>query len=924
MKKIINRILNCSIVIILGLFLLTPMLTSAKGEKTVLRVAFPEVEGFTTTDVNGERHGLVVDYLNEISKYTGWEYEFVPTTADDMITEFLEGKFDLMGGTYYAEGLDQYFAYPDYSTGQSKSVLLARWDDTRISGANLKNLNGMKIGVFDRASENIRRLREFLSMNDIDCTIIEYSNDESINSTFYHHLENGDIDLLLANEAEDKKVYRAVAYFDAQPHYIVTQPGNQEVLNGLNWAMKRITESNPNFAEECYEANFPGAGKPNVVLNLDELAYVEEKKDITVAIPQDFHPFFCQESDENIHNGIVPDMLMRVTEFSGLEFQYLYTENYAEALKAVENGQADMTGFFLGSELEATNHQLALTQSFVSLSDLIVRNKKISYPSSGLTCALLKGRQMPANIEAEFVKYYDTTIEMLEAVNQGEVDFAYGLSAQMEQVMQQHFFANTVPVTLFDSTNDISFALSKPAPANLLTIINKSLSNITEKERVAIANQNLVSVGTSSLTLKEMLYSNPTLVISVSAAILILLAAIIILINHTRLKTYKISMDLEKAEADSRAKSAFLSRMSHEIRTPMNAIVGLTDLIGMQEEVPESVQLQLVKLRSSSRYLLGLINDILDMSRIDSNMMSVTNEPFSLIQMLDELNSMMKGEAERRNLSLIMNIDIEHKEIIGDSIRLRQVLTNLLSNAIKFTPSGEKIELCVNETNSGDTSANYTFKVIDKGIGISPENQERIFDAFEQVGSNISRSQGTGLGLPISRNLVRLMGGELELISEVNKGCEFFFTLSMPYGIVINESVAAEGSVLDHVRILLVEDNEINAEIAKELLEMQGAVVTWVTDGLQGVDKFTESHRGEYQIILMDIQMPVMNGLEATRQIRKSKHPEALTIPIVAMTANSFQEDVEAAKEAGMNGFITKPLDVKILYNELQKLIKKT
>lgn len=922
MRKTINRILKCSIVLVLSLFFIIPMVTSAESDKKVLRVAFPELEGFTTTDENGDRHGLVVDYLNEISKYTGWEYEFVQTAADDMITEFLEGKFDLMGGTYYAEGLDQYFAYPDYSTGQSKSVLLARWDDTRISGANLKNLNGMTIGVYNRASENIRRLREFLSMNDIECTIHEYSNEESIDGTFYYYLENGDVDLLLGNEVEDTKVFRAVAYFDAQPHYIVTQPNNQEVLDGLNWAMKQIVESNPNFADECYENNFPGAGTPNVVLNLDEMAYVKEKKEITVAIPEDYHPFYCQQSDEKIHDGIVVDMLLRVAEFSGLKFNYLYTENYAEALKAVENGQADMAGFFLGSEQEASKHQLALTQSFVSLSDLIVRNKKSSYPSSGLTCALLKGGRLPSNIEAEFVKYYDTTIEMLEAVNQGEVDFAYGLSAQMEQVMQQHFFTNTVPVTLFDNTNDISFALSKPAPANLLTIINKSLSNITEKERVAIVNQNLVSIGTSALTLKEMLYSNPVLVISVSAAILILLAAIIILMNHTRLKTYKISMDLEKAEADSRAKSAFLSRMSHEIRTPMNAIVGMTDLISMQKEVPESIKLQLTKLRSSSRYLLGLINDVLDMSRIDNNMMNVTKEPFSLIQMLDELYSMMKGEAERRDLIFIMNINIKHEEVLGDSIRLRQVLTNLISNAIKFTPAGKKIKLYVNETNSGEASASYIFKVIDQGIGISAENQERIFDAFEQVGTNISRSQGTGLGLPISKNIVRLMGGKLELKSEVDKGCEFYFTLSLPYCVVVNESVTSEGVALSGVRILLVEDNEINAEIAKELLVMQGAVVTWVTDGKQAVDKFAESQSNEYQIILMDIQMPVMNGLEATRQIRKLEHPEALTIPVVAMTANSFQEDVEAARDAGMNGFITKPLDVKILYSELQKLLK--
>ncbi len=899
----------------------------AEAEKSrVLRVPFPQVAGITETTADGRRQGLVVDYLNEISKYTGWEYEYIDTDGDSMIDEFLDGKYDIMGGNYYSPGFEQYFAYPDFNIGYSKSVLMARKDDDSVNGYDLRSLNGKTIGVYERAAENIRRLKEYLSMNSLDCKIHTYSFEQlTEDGKLYPYLENGDIDLLLGNGFENPPNFRVVASFNSQPYYIVTNVGNQKILDGLNMALAKIADSNPNFSTERYEAYFQDQSTIDIHLSEAEQNYIQNRGDVTVAVPEDYHPLFCLNTPTDLHDGVVPDILARISEFTGLTFTYVSVDSYSNAIRMVQEGRAELLGFYMGTEEESIQQELTLTSPYVDINNIVVRNKASTYPNEGLVCAVVAGRPLPAEIQADEVRTYPTATDTLVAVNRGEADFTYGLASRLELDIQRYHFSNLVPVSLVNDRSSIGFALQRPADPDLLTILNKAINSLSSSDRSTILDRNLVSIGTSQISLMEFLYADPVAFVSVLTLTLLVLAAAVLLIYRSRMRAAVMQSDLEKAEARSRAKGEFLSRMSHELRTPMNAVVGLTDLTSMMEGVPADVRENLIKLRASSHYMLDLINDILDMSRIDSGKLSLDSEPFSLERMLGEIQAMMESEAQRQGITYILKKEITHSSLTGDPVRLRQVLTNLLSNALKFTPAGGLVLLRVAERAGTGVEARFTFQVRDTGEGITPEDQNRIFESFEQVGTNRSKSQGTGLGLAISSNIVQKMGGELRVKSEPGQGSEFFFTITLPLcdpALVAGQDEQPEEMLLDGVNILMAEDNDLNAEIAAQLLEIQGATVSRSVNGRQVIERFSESRPGEFQVILMDIQMPEMNGLEAARTIRSLDRPDAATVPIVAMTANTFREDVDAAMEAGMNGFVPKPLDVNFLYNLLHDLLQ--
>ena len=385
---------------------------------------------------------------------------------------------------------------------------------------------------------------------------------------------------------------------------------------------------------------------------------------------------------------------------------------------------------------------------------------------------------------------------------------------------------------------------------------------------------------------------------------------------------------LQSAERASKAKTDFLSNMSHDIRTPMNAIVGLTALMENELDEPEKLADHLGKLKSSGQLLLGIINNILDMSRIESGKTTLTIEPMDLSHQLDQLNTMIFSQANVKKQTFTVSTHILHKNLLADPTRLNQVLMNILSNAVKYTPQGGHIRFEAEELPRNDHYAKYRFIVQDNGIGMSEAYQKTLFDPFtreEKSGTN--KVQGTGLGMAITKSIVDLMGGTIRVESATGKGTRFEVVLEFPIDAEADKVQTAPAlpeeaeavSPLSGMNFLCAEDNAINAEILELLLETKGARCTICSNGQEIVDAFASVRPGEYDMILMDVQMPVMDGLEATRRIRSGENPLGRTIPILAMTANAFLEDMQKSRDAGMDEHLSKPVDI----NALEQTVKR-
>lgn len=415
--------------------------------------------------------------------------------------------------------------------------------------------------------------------------------------------------------------------------------------------------------------------------------------------------------------------------------------------------------------------------------------------------------------------------------------------------------------------------------------------------------------------------------------------------SHEAAVREEISAAMENAKAANAAKSAFLSNMSHDIRTPMNAIIGFATLLEKNAENPEQVRNYIDKILSSSNHLLGLINDVLDISKIESGVSALHLEETRLEDVVGQIEGMIRQQSDAKQQTFLVSSEIPAGEkIMADPLRLRQILQNLLSNAIKYTPDGGKIELAVLRLEDKEAFAHYQFIVADNGIGMSEDFQEKIFQPFSrETSSTVNKIQGTGLGMSITKNLVDMMGGFIRLESAQGKGS--VFTVDITFRIVepavdtaldvavahpdakdeLSKAASNDSACdsrydsIEGLHILAAEDNALNAEILAEFLDMDGAICTMVHDGKEAVEAFEAASPGEYDLILMDVQMPVMNGYDATRAIRSSSiNPEGATIPIIAMTANAFNEDIQNALDAGMNAHLTKPLDM----DKLRKTIR--
>ena len=411
----------------------------------------------------------------------------------------------------------------------------------------------------------------------------------------------------------------------------------------------------------------------------------------------------------------------------------------------------------------------------------------------------------------------------------------------------------------------------------------------------------------------------------------VIFVALFIMFNiYNLMMSREKDMEMQKlqAEQSSRAKSTFLSNMSHDIRTPMNAIIGYTTLIKKEKNLPARAIDYLDKIESSNKHLLALINDILDMSRIESGKMELDIDKADLSKAMNDVRDLFATQMVTKSIDYNVDVEIVDKFVMCDIPRLNRVLLNLISNAYKFTPEGGKVKVSLIQVGTDDNVGSYELRVKDTGMGMSPEFAAKVFEAYERDRS-VTNIQGTGLGMAITKSIVELMGGTIEVKSELGKGTEFIVHVDFP--IVEDENISADNTEQENIstdidfsriKLLLVEDNEVNREIASLILTEYGFQLDTAENGKIAVDKIADSKPGDFQAVLMDIQMPVMNGYEATKKIRALDNPELANIPIIAMTANAFTEDIQAAKDSGMNSHIAKPIDIAKMIETLTEVLR--
>lgn len=898
-----------------------PVMAQEKPEKRILTVGFPEQEGINEIYDDGTYGGTTYDCLMEVSKYTGWEYEFITGDANELLDDMMKGKFDLMGGMFHQDAFEEYFSYPKYIMGKNYSALLCSSDNQIAKRFDISTLNNMKIGVLRKATSKIERLTKFLEFNNITCELVYY---EDL-SEYEDCILNGETDLILGNATDSTNGYMVVAEFESSPYYIVSAKSEPDLATALSEALTEIYTANPNFADELYDKYFSNKHIGKIDFSESDKQYIEEADPILVAVMRERYPIHSLKDGR--HTGIVPDLLNLIEGRTGLTFDIVCTDTYQESIEMVQQGRADILGCFMSDSYTAQNIGLNLTKPYEILDVIAIKNKSVDFPSDKLSMAMPYGFGLKNEMEAGTIVYYNNYEECLNAVNSGKSDFLRIPSSFLDSIYHERSYSNVTITASDHSTMELSLAIPKLGDNKLYSLMSKAINSLSEEDTSNLFARNLLSSGSGSISIKSFLYGNPAAAVAVCAVFFTLLLIIVIVIAKSKVRNNLLIYKMKQIEESAQAKYDFLSRMSHEIRTPMNAIVGLTSLTKMACQLPEDAKVNLDKIDTSAQFMLSLVNDILDMSKIDSEKMKIEREPIHLDTIMSELEGLFANQAQQKGLAFSIRKEYEAKPLLGDMVRLKQVLANLLSNACKFTNSGGSIVLLAKQLSERERAQKILFSVKDTGIGIEKGDSSRIFEIFEQAAKSQGNERGTGLGLSISSSLIRLMGGILEVKSKVGEGSEFFFTLKFP--INEEETIEQQTKVLpqgtpNHLCVLLAEDNDLNAEIAISLLQLKGVDVERAVDGQEAVDLFLSKPEKYFHAILMDIQMPRKNGIAACMEIRGSGHPDASSILIIAMTANVLQEDRDNAARAGMTGFIPKPFNIEQLYQMLIGLDSQT
>lgn len=886
-------------------------------ENKTVRVGYFPYANFQEGGYGEHKQGAGYEYLQKISYITGWKYEYVYGSFKECLDMLADGEIDLLGSVSYTPERAESIDYSTYAEGTERYWIYTREEHADLADGDLKQMNGCRIGATDGSYQK-ELLEKWLDSNQIQAEVVICKGyDEMIEK----------LDALVVPALSVNSDFIAIANIGAGDCYFGVSKSRPDLLKELNSALEEINNTETDYSSKLY-ARYEGKAVINYALNKEEKQWLDAHENtICVGYLKDNLPF-CGEENGKL-TGILGTVLDTVQEKYKITIKAVPCSTGEQMNEALQSGEIDIAGPIIQDLYTQEQFQVILTDEIFDITPVVIY-KGNEYRSSLSTIAStdtsLYSELMVSFLfpDAE-IKQYDTQEECLEAVANGKAGATVIPSSKIN-LLNESSLTKSLSFAEMAKRQELALFTTREN-RRAATIINKAIEQSSNVLNGVVLVQN--SVSEKKMTLQDVFAEYGGLAVGVSFVIIFVLLLLVYSLSVSRKKQMEALKEAQDANAANIAKTTFLNHMSHDIRTPMNAIVGFTD-IAMKRKPDKEVENCLKKIRQSSEYLMTLINDVLDISRIESGKLEYKPVPVDFRNMTDTVLSIARGYIENRDLNFcVSREELKTHYVMADELRIREVLLNIISNAVKFTKDGGTISFATeNAPGNDDHHIIIRYRISDTGIGMSEEFQSRIFDEFSQENDGARTSyKGTGLGMAIAKKYVDLMGGKIEVSSRQGVGSTF--TVEIPLRIAEQILTEKEEKLrkdmdLHGLHVLLAEDNDLNAEIAVSLLEEQGMIVTRAADGKSALIQFCNTAPGTFDLILMDIMMPEMNGYETTKAIRNlSDRPDGKEIPIIAMTANAFAEDVQAALDAGMDDHVAKPMDMDILISAIEKCVKR-
>ena len=911
-------------------------------QSQIIRVGSFE-DTFDYVDKNGVRRGYGYELMQALAGYTGWKFEYVKCDWSNCFDKLENGEIDIMGDISYTDERAQRMLFSDEAMGEEKYILYADLSDMDIGTSDFKSMDGKRVGVLMGTEPEIM-LTEWENKNGIHTEHVNVYNNDDVEKKLANH----EIDAFVSLEESiwSEQGIASVTTIGKSGIYFAINKAHSDIKTELDYAMRQLDQESPFFKADLYKKYF--TLDYCQILTGEEKSWLEEHGDIRIGFLNNNPAIFSRDEATERLTGMLAEYTSYAKDCLGnqvLKFYIQEYDSYDEMTQALQNREIDMI-FYAGRNPDfAEKSGYALTNTAWTYSLMAVTDEGKFDENRVYTVAVPKEKDaLKQHIAFGYPQWklvdYDSLEDAADMVMNEKADcFLIGTSQALKYDNERDF--KSVPLT---KTMEACFAV-RGGEGPILSILNKTLKAMpsdmltsalaiydSTEDKVTFwdfVKDNMfaffVAIGFFSLSIISIIFV--LLRKARKAEAVAKLAA-----NDTQKLNDKLEIALKKAEDASLAKTRFLNNMSHDIRTPMNAILGYAQIMEDElngKEMPE-VSEHLEKLQQSGNLLLSIINNVLDMARIESGRMELDENYCRIEDVWKSLFAVFDENAMKKNIALHYAMNVEHEHVLTDVTKVKEILVNILSNAIKYTPAGGSVMVDVDELPCDESGYMIVkIRVSDTGIGMSQDYQTKIFEAFtREQNTTKSKIAGTGLGMSIVKKYVDLLGGTINVESELGKGS--IFTVTLKHRIAdesyyVKKHIEEPGTgseILEGRNILLAEDNDLNAEIAEAILERAGLKTERVEDGIQCVNRIMEMPVGTYDMILMDIQMPKMDGYKATQAIRNLPDRGKACIPIIAMTANAFEEDKREAIAAGMNEHIAKPVQADKLLSILSEVIR--